>query len=91
MSDTSWKIIFVPEAEKEFFKLDRQVQQQIQQYLKKKITTSLNPRRFGKQLRRNLSDIWCYRVSNYRLLCSIKDKELIVLVVHIGHRRKVYQ
>jgi len=91
VSDVSWKIVFIPEAEKEFFKLDYSVQRQIQQYLRKKITTSLNPRRFGKQLGRNLSGIWCYRVGDYRLLCSIKDKDWIVLVVHIGHRREVYQ
>ncbi|MEI8295165.1 MAG: type II toxin-antitoxin system RelE/ParE family toxin [Alphaproteobacteria bacterium] len=91
MSDDSWKIIFVPEAEKEFFKLDHQIQRQIQQYLRKKITTTLNPRRFGKQLGGNLSGIWRYRVGSYRLLCSIKDKECIVLVVHVGHRRDVYQ
>jgi mRNA interferase RelE/StbE len=35
--------------------------------------------------------LWRYRVSDYRILCQIKDGELLVLVVAVGHRRKVYQ
>jgi len=65
MSDTPWKVIFVPEAEKEFFKLDHEVQRQIQQYFRKKITTSLNPRRFGRE------SFWYLALSRWRLSTSL--------------------
>ncbi|HQS84248.1 MAG: hypothetical protein B7Y25_04920 [Alphaproteobacteria bacterium 16-39-46] len=90
MNEDSWKVVFTPEAEKDFFKLDPQVQRLIQQYLRKKIATPLTPKRFGKQLAGNLSHFWRFRVGDYRLLCLIKDRELTVFVVHIGHRREVY-
>jgi mRNA interferase RelE/StbE len=34
---------------------------------------------------------WRIRVGTYRVIYEIQDKELIVLVVTIGHRREVYQ
>ena len=32
-----------------------------------------------------------YRVGDYRVICSIVDHELVVLVLQIGHRRDVYK
>lgn len=31
------------------------------------------------------------RVGNYRVIYSVKDNELLVLVVKVGHRKKVYE
>jgi mRNA interferase RelE/StbE len=36
-------------------------------------------------------DAWRIRVSDYRIIYEIDDKELIILVVHIGHRNEVYK
>lgn len=33
---------------------------------------------------------WRYRVGDYRIICEIRDRELLVLVIDIGHRRDVY-
>jgi mRNA interferase RelE/StbE len=35
--------------------------------------------------------LWRYRVGNYRILVSIEDGELLVLVVDVEHRREVYR
>jgi len=34
---------------------------------------------------------WRVRVGEYRLVCEIDDAALQVLVVTVGHRRKVYR
>ena len=34
---------------------------------------------------------WRIRIGNYRVLYEINDKELIVLVVDVGHRREIYR
>ena len=44
----------------------------------------------GKALVGNLAGIWRYRVGDNRILCSIKDDALEILVVEIAHRRNVY-
>ncbi|MBL9153542.1 MAG: type II toxin-antitoxin system RelE/ParE family toxin [Verrucomicrobiales bacterium] len=35
--------------------------------------------------------LWRYRVGDYRIICQIKDGEMIVLVVAVGHRRDIYR
>ena len=35
--------------------------------------------------------VWRIRVGTYRVIYEVQDKELVVLVVTIGHRREVYQ
>ena len=49
-----------------------------------------DPRRFGKALKANLAGLWRYRVGDYRVLCELRDNELVVLVIAVGHRRDVY-
>ena len=87
----SWVYRFDERALKELRKLGKQAQREIIGYLDERITGTDDPRRFGKGLKADLAGLWRYRVGDYRILCQIKDGELIVLVVAVGHRRNVYQ
>lgn len=86
-----WRIEFAESAQKELKALDHQVQRNIQKYLRERIATDQDPRRFGDPLRHDLTGLWKYRVGNYRVVCEIRDQVLTVLVVRIGHRRQVYR
>ncbi|MCL2079869.1 MAG: type II toxin-antitoxin system RelE/ParE family toxin [Oscillospiraceae bacterium] len=55
------------------------------------INETENPRKHGKALSENLKGFWCYEVGNYRIICEIKDRKLVIVAVHIGHRREVYR
>ena len=85
-----WKIEYDRRAFKELKKLDRQAQQQILDYFDERIAPAQNPRQFGKALSSSFSGLWCYRIGDYRAICQIEDDKLIVLVLRIGHRSKVY-
>lgn len=37
------------------------------------------------------SELWRIRVGDYRIVYSIEDAQLIVLVVRVGHRREIYR
>jgi mRNA interferase RelE/StbE len=37
------------------------------------------------------SDLWRIRVGDYRIVYSIEDDRLLVLVIRVGHRREVYR
>lgn len=78
-----------PEASRAFRKLDNTIKQRIA-VLVDRIEASKNPRFSGKALKGNDKE-WRYRVGDYRLICEIKDMELIVWMVRIGHRREVYR
>lgn len=84
-----YKVSLSPEAAKSFQKLDKPVQLRIAA-LVDKIEASVNPRFSGKALKGNDKE-WRYRVGDYRVICEIKDKELIVWAVRIGHRGEVYR
>jgi len=86
----AWKVEFQKAAEKDLARIDRQQAKRILKYLFERIATDENPRRFGDGLKSNLSGLWKYRIGNYRVICDIQDSVLSVLVIRIGHRRKVY-
>jgi mRNA interferase RelE/StbE len=87
----SWVYRFDTRALKELRKLGKQAQQDIIAYLDKRVSGESDPRRFGKGLRADLAGLWRYRVGDYRILCQIRDGELLILVVSVGHRRDVYE
>ncbi|MCY3604474.1 MAG: type II toxin-antitoxin system RelE/ParE family toxin [Gammaproteobacteria bacterium] len=86
----TWKVEFDDRAAKELRKLNPQIQGEILTYLRKRIATAENPRRFGKSLSAGLGGLWRYRIRDYRLICSISDRDLTVLILRVGHRRNIY-
>jgi mRNA interferase RelE/StbE len=86
----TWTVEWDDRARKEFRKLDKQLQKDILQYLRKRIAVDDDPRRFGKPLSYDKHGLWRYRIQNARIICRIEDDFLIVLVVKIGYRREVY-
>ncbi|MCA1608607.1 MAG: type II toxin-antitoxin system RelE/ParE family toxin, partial [Acidobacteria bacterium] len=36
-------------------------------------------------------DVFRFRIGDYRVLYEIRNKQLVVLVIKIGHRREVYR
>lgn len=87
----TWIVEFEDAATKELRKLDHQTQKEILSYLRKRITTNEDPRRFGKPLSKELAGLWRYRIRDYRVVCNIEDQKLLVLVVRVAHRKKVYK
>ena len=86
----AWRIEVTDIAKKQLAKLDRQVQLEIVRYLWEKIATEEDPRRHGAPLRRELLGRWKYRGGVCRLICEIQDEKVLVLVLMVGHRSKVY-
>ena len=37
-----------------------------------------------------MKGLWRYRIGDYRMICEIRDDELIILALTVGHRREVY-
>jgi len=88
----AWKIELSVEADRQFDKLDPQVAQRILKFLRDRVAPLDNPRSIGEALRGSKpGEFWKYRVGDYRLICSIEDKSVLILVLRIGHRREVYE
>ena len=87
----AWQVEWEDEAVKELKKLDARAKRAIVRFMRDKIATEEDPRRFGEALRKDLKRLWKYRIGSYRVICSIEDKQIVVLVVRVGHRRNVYR
>lgn len=87
----AWTIKFDARAKKELKKLGSVAAKDILNYLAERIAPCDDPRAFGAALRFDLAGLWKYRVGNYRVVCNIEEESITVLVVHVGHRRDVYE
>lgn len=84
----TFRIQITPKALKQIAKLDKQTRVRIERFLKEGLDRE-NPRSSGRPLVD--SAFWRYRVGDYRLLVTIEDGTLVVLVVAAAHRRDVYR
>lgn len=85
-----YKVSFAKTAIKTLEKLDKYTKRIIIEWIEKNLDGCENPRIFGKPLSANRKGQWRYRVGDYRILTDIRDNELIILVINVGHRRDIY-
>ena len=86
----AWRIELAETAEKQLAKLDRQSQVRIWRFLRERVLPSVDPHDLADPLQGNLSGLWKYRVGDYRIVVEFREEEVLVLVVRIGHRSKIY-
>ena len=87
----TYKVETTVRFDREFKKLDRYTQRMIKAWIDKNLVDCSDPRQHGKGLTANRSDHWRYRIGDYRLICEIRDSELVILALTVGHRREVYE
>ncbi len=87
----AWKINFTEFAAKQFKKLNKSIAKQLMDYLKEKVLTKSHPTGLGSPLLGNKSGLWRYRVNDYRIICQIKEEEVTILIVRLGHRKDIYE
>jgi mRNA interferase RelE/StbE len=87
----AWTIEFRPNARNDLRRLDPQVQRRIVSFLEQRVIAVGDPRQLGKPLHGDKGDLWSYRVGDYRIICMIEDRRLVVVVVSVRHRREAYR
>ncbi len=87
----SWTVRYLASARKGVRKIDPQDRARIRQFLEQRLLEQSDPRDLGKALRGEFAQLWRYRVGYYRVICEIRDAELVVLVIRIAHRKDIYR
>ncbi len=88
----AWQIKFDDASKKDLAKLDKQIARRITAFLRERVAVLDDPRSIGEALKgADLGEFWKYRVGDYRIISSIEDSALRILVVKIGNRREVYR
>ena len=87
----AWTVELDSGAKKDLARLRPPIARRILKFLRQRLAKLADPRSIGEALHGSeLGEFWKYRVGAYRLVCSIEDDRLVVLVLRVGHRREVY-
>ncbi len=88
MTAKTYSVLVDGRAQKEIANLEKDAQRRI---VTKIESLAKNPRPNGVDKLEGNDELYRVRVGDYRIIYQIRDRELIVLVVRVGHRREVYK
>lgn len=81
-----YEVRFTNRAERQFEKLDKEIQ--------KRVGSTIENLKFApKNNSKRLKGIEAHRarVGDYRIIFDIWERELVVLILKLGHRKKIYK
>ena len=84
----AYSILLAPAAERQLRSFAQAIQKRLVKGMK---SLQQDPRPPGVKKLSGEEDLYRVREGDYRIIYSIQDKELIVLVVKIGDRKEVYR
>ena len=88
---TGYRVEYSERAVRELKRLDKYTRQMIYAWIDKNLVGCENPRAHGKALIADRKGQWRYRIGDYRLICHIEDKALVIIALSVGHRKEVYR
>lgn len=88
----AWNVELDRAAVRDLDKLDRQAARRVLAFLHGRVARLEDPRSIGEALKGSrLGEFWKYRVGGCRIIARIEDDALLVLVVRVARRDKVYR
>jgi len=87
---TQWHLRTSPQFHKAARRVDRTVLRRIRAYLED-VCELDDPRQRGKALTANLTGYWRYRIGAWRVVAEIRDEELVIVAIGLGHRYEIYR
>lgn len=87
----SWRLEYSKKALRQLRKMDPGQRAIVLLWMDRNIDGCDDPRTHGKGLTANRAGQWRYRVGDYRVLCDLRDDDLVVLTIEVGHRSVVYE
>lgn len=84
----TYSISVTPNARRSLGKLSHESAERIARAID---ALASEPRPTGCKKLKGADELWRIRVGDYRVIYTINDGKLLVLVVRVGHRRDVYE
>ena len=81
-----YKIVFREDAEKQFLKLEKEIQKRISKTLEK---IRFRPYSFVERLVG--LPYYKLKVGKFRVLLNIKPEEEVIFIMRVGHRKNIYK
>jgi mRNA interferase RelE/StbE len=87
-----YRVEFTTSAAKELRKLRRRIQPKLAKGIRERISAlAEDPRPPGVEKIEGHDDLWRVRSGDYRIVYTVEEEVLLVVIVKIGHRREVYR
>lgn len=83
----SYAVSYDPKALRELGKLDKQVARRIMRAVN---ALAADPRPSVARALVGFPNLWRIRIGDYRAIYTVRDAELMVLVLRVAHRSSVY-
>lgn len=83
----NYTVLILPRADRELESLPAEIAERIDAAIQ---ALAANPRPPGCKKLRN-EDRYRIRVGNYRVLYTIDDRQKMIVVAAVGHRREIYR
>jgi mRNA interferase RelE/StbE len=84
----SYQVEVTREALRALSKLDKPIRRRVQSAIDE---LQADPRPHGAIALQGLSGAYRIRIGEYRVIYTINDDKLVVVVVDLGHRREIYR
>ena len=83
-----YKVVYLDSVKDDLKRLDRsiikKILRRIESYLAK------DPKKLGKPLKGDFQGYWRYRWGDYRVIYRIAEREILITILRISHRKNVY-
>ena len=81
-----YKVLYHKHLQRDLKKLEHKI---ISSFFEEINKISINPY-CGTKLKGKYANLWKYRIGNFRIIYSIHNKELRILILRFKHRKDVY-
>jgi mRNA interferase RelE/StbE len=87
----AWTVEVSRSVEKELRQIGPEAARRVLRFLRERVAVLDDPRSIGGPLHGpELGRYWKYRVGQFRVIASIQDEVLVILIVRVRHRKDVY-
>jgi mRNA interferase RelE/StbE len=87
MKDSRYRVFLTKEARRNAEKLDPSIRKTITKAIE---SLAIHPFK-GKPLAYDLAGLHSLRAADYRIIYRIREMQLIIIVVAVGHRKEIYK
>jgi mRNA interferase RelE/StbE len=85
-----WTFKVTEDCKKQFNKLDKPIQKRILSYFHHKVLPHPNPVQLAKPLKGPFAPYHRYRIGDHRMIVDIRKPELVIIGIHVSHRKNIY-
>ena len=84
----AYKVVYLDQVEQDLRKLGRSIVKKILVRIETYLAS--DPKELGKPLKGEFQGYWRYRWGDYRVIYKISEREILILILRISHRKDVY-